>query len=257
MQITPEVITVLRNASIIGNELTIHQSLERDLYLKVNKVLTTHGAKWDRKRGAHVLSDSLRGELILAIETGSTERKKTIQQEIGFFQTPEHLADLLCTSVPSIFGMRVLEPSAGLGRIADAAIKAGAGMVTCVENYPANAQALRDKFDHLDSDEVAIHEADFLELTPESLGLFDVALMNPSFAKHQDIAHVLHAMKFLRPGGFLAAIMGAGVISNSDRKSQSFRAMVQDHGGDWELLPNDAFKESGTSVKTVMLTLHC
>jgi predicted RNA methylase len=256
MQIAPEVITVLRNACITGNELTIHQSLDRDLYLKVNKVLTIHGAKWDRKRGTHVLSDALRSELVLAIETGSTERKKTIQQEIGFFQTPERLADLLCTSAPSIFGLHVLEPSAGLGRIADAAIKAGAGMVTCVENYPANAQALRDKFDHLD-DEVAIHEADFLSLSPEVLGLFDVALMNPPFAKHQDIAHVEHAMKFLRPGGFLAAIMGAGVISNSDRKSQNFRAMVQDHGGELEMLPNDAFKESGTSVKTVMLTLYC
>ena len=64
MQIAPEVMTVLRNASIIGNELTIQQALDRDLYLKVNKVLTIHGAKWDRKRGAHLLSDSLRGELL-------------------------------------------------------------------------------------------------------------------------------------------------------------------------------------------------
>ena len=256
MQIAPEVITVLRNASIIGNELTIQQALERDLYLKVNKMLTTHGAKWDRKRGAHVLSDSLRGELLTAIETGSTERKKTIQQEIGFFQTPEYLADRLCTAAPSIFGLHVLEPSAGLGRIAKAAIKACAGMVTCIEKYPANAQALRDAFDHLD-DTVAIHEADFLTLSPEALGLFDVSLMNPPFAKHQDIAHVEHALKFIRPGGFLAAIMSAGVTVNGDRKSQNFRALVQDHGGEWEMLPDNAFKESGTGVKTVMITIPC
>lgn len=256
MQIAPEVVSVLRNASITGNELTIHQALDRDLYLKVDKVLTIHGAKWDRKRRAHVLSDSLRGELLIAIETGSTKRKKTIQQEIGFFQTPEHLADLLCTTAPSILGLHVLEPSAGLGRIAKAAIKAGAGMVTCIENYPANAQALRDTFDHLD-DTVAIHEADFLTLSPEALGLFDIALMNPPFAKHQDITHVEHALKFIRPGGFLAAIMGAGVTSNGDRKSRNFRAMVQDHCGEWAMLPDNAFKESGTGVKTAMVTIPC
>ena len=256
MQIAPEVVSVLRQCSITGNELTIHQALERDLYLQVNKVLTTHGAKWDRKRGAHVLSDALRGELILAIETGSTERKKTIQQEIGFFQTPEQLADRLCTAVPSLFGLHILEPSAGLGRIAKAALKAGAGMVTCVENYSPNAQALRDAFDHLD-DAVDIHEADFLTLSPEALGLVDVALMNPPFSKHQDIAHVEHAMKFIRPNGFMAAIMAAGITVNNDRKTQNFRAMVQDHGGEWEMLPDNAFKESGTGVKTVMVTIPC
>ena len=254
MQIAPEVMTVLRNANIIGNELTIQQALDRDLYLKVNKVLTIHGAKWDRKRGAHLLSDSLRGELLTAIKTGSTERKKTIQQEIGFFQTPDHLADLLCTAAPSIFGLHVLEPSAGLGRIAKAALKHGAGFVTCVESYPANAQFLRDDFGHGEN-EVAVHEANFLSMTPTDLGMHDLVLMNPPFARRQDITHVEHALKFIRPGGFLAAIMGAGITVNSDRKSQNFRAMVQDHGGEWEALPENAFKESGTSVKTVMVTI--
>ncbi len=256
MQIAPEVVSVLRNASIAGNELTIHQTLDRDLYLKVNKVLATHGAKWDRKRRAHVLSDNLRGELLMAIETGSTERKKTIQQEIGFFQTPEHIADLLCAAAPSLFGLHVLEPSAGLGRIVKAALTHGAGLVTCVESYPANAQFLRDDFGH-EKDAIAIHEADFLSLTPADLGMHDLALMNPPFARHQDITHVEHALTFIRPGGFIGAIMSAGVVANSDRKSRNFRAMVRDHNGALEALPENAFKESGTSINTVMVTIYC
>ncbi len=41
--------------------------------------------------------------------------------------------------------------------------------------------------------------------------------MNPPFSRQQDIRHVMHAAKFLKPGGRLVAVMGASAISGSNR----------------------------------------
>jgi 16S rRNA G1207 methylase RsmC len=78
--------------------------------------------------------------------------------------------------------------------------------------------------------------------------------MNPPFAKGQDICHVAHALKFLRPGGRLVAIMSAGTASRDDRASRDFRALIEARGGTIEELSEGAFKASGTNVRTVIVT---
>lgn len=251
----PEVAHVLRQSSIDQEHVVLPPNLDRDLYMKVNKVLTLYGAKWNRRKQAHVIPNAAAyQELNAAIKSGAVERKQTIQQEIGFFQTPEHLAERLCTALPSIFGIDILEPSAGMGRIVKAALKLCAGTVTCVEQYAPNAEYLRQNFSHRD-DEVSVIEADFLSLQPEDLGTFDAVLANPPFQKGADIRHITHAMNFVRPGGTVVAIMSAGVQHNSNRAATDFREMVWAHGGHWEVLPEGSFKESGTGVATVMVTI--
>ncbi|WP_241801643.1 methyltransferase domain-containing protein [Acidithiobacillus caldus] len=251
----PEVAQVLRQSSIDQEHVVLPPNLDRDLYLKVNKVLTLYGAKWNRRRQAHVLPNAeAYRELSTAIEVGAVERKQTIQQEIGFFQTPEILAERLCTALPSIFGIDILEPSAGHGRIAQAALNLGAGTVTCVEQYAPNAAHLRQRFAHR-GDEVSVIEADFLSLQPEDLSTFDAVLANPPFQKGADIRHITHAMRFVRPGGTVVAIMSAGVQHNHNRAATDFREMVRARGGHWEALPEGSFKESGTSVSTIMVTI--
>jgi hypothetical protein len=77
--------------------------------------------------------------------------------------------------------------------------------------------------------------------------------MNPPFAGQADIEHVTHALNFLKPGGKLVAIMSAGVTFRQDRKAADFRALIWGMGGTIEELPEDAFKQSGTSVRTVLV----
>jgi type I restriction-modification system DNA methylase subunit len=86
-------------------------------------------------------------------------------------------------------------------------------------------------------------------------GKFDRVIMNPPFANQADIAHVTHALKFLNYGGRLVAIMSAGVSFRGDRKATGFREMVEKLGGVIEPLPEGSFKEAGTSVNAVMVTL--
>jgi hypothetical protein len=81
----------------------------------------------------------------------------------------------------------------------------------------------------------------------------DRILMNPPFAKTQDIRHVMHAVRFLKPGGKLVAIMAAGVNYRA-HLSVTFRDYL-DRFGTLQELPDGSFKVSGTDVRTVLVTL--
>lgn len=167
------------------------------------------------------------------------------------FPTPPDLAKELVKQAHIQVGQRVLEPSVGTGNLLRAIIESG---VSCdkvgVEINGALAQACKG----LTPDPILC--VDFLECVAGELGLgyFDRIVMNPPFAEGADIAHVTHAMKFLKPGGVLVAIMSPGFTFKKDKKSQAFAALV-DERGSWKENPEGAFKSSGTNVRTVMVTL--
>jgi hypothetical protein len=49
--------------------------------------------------------------------------------------------------------------------------------------------------------------------------------------------------------------MGAGVVFRENKLAVEFRALVEDRGGSIEALPEGSFKESGTMVNTVVVTI--
>lgn len=100
-----------------------------------------------------------------------------------------------------------------------------------------------------------VTQADFLETNPEKHPSYDVILMNPPFEGGLDVKHVLHALKFLAPEGTIAAIMGAGVMFNSRSPYTQFRSLVEELGGEFHPMPANSFKESGTSVSSVLVTI--
>lgn len=80
--------------------------------------------------------------------------------------------------------------------------------------------------------------------------------MNPPFdKKRSDIHHVVHALKFLKPGGRLVAIMPSGVAFRDDVLTRDFRGIVEQRGGSIENLPDASFKQSGTTVNTVLVVI--
>ena len=92
-------------------------------------------------------------------------------------------------------------------------------------------------------------QADFLECNGD-LGAFDRIIMNPPFANADDIKHIMHALKMLKPGGRLVAI-----CANGPRQNDKLRPIVEARGGIWEELPSDTFISTGTSVRTVLFML--
>jgi 16S rRNA A1518/A1519 N6-dimethyltransferase RsmA/KsgA/DIM1 with predicted DNA glycosylase/AP lyase activity len=141
---------------------------------------------------------------------------------------------------------RVLEPSAGTGNLLRGLNAVSADCVAVEFNHSL-AATLAAQFPH-----VSVRQADFLQCNGD-LGKFDRIVMNPPFAKGQDIEHVQHALHMLKPGGRLVAIMSAGVAFRQD--AEEFRALVADLGGCIDPLPDDAFKASGTNVRTVLVTI--
>jgi predicted RNA methylase len=245
-KLTPDVTDVLSRSCITATVVTLPNQLPRDLYVRVDKVLKAAGGKWDRKAGGHVFPRDPREVLGLALDTGAiVDQKRTKQQ---FFTPPGLAADIVALAEITP-GMRVLEPSCGNGALALEATVAG-GDVSCIEIDTLLVDEMRDAGQRC-------IESDFLDVAPTAKylgGLFDRVVMNPPFTNEQDIVHVTHAFSFLKPGGRLVAVMSAGVKFHTSKQAIRFRALIQ-QCGDLDDLPENAFKESGTGVCTVLVTL--
>ncbi len=242
MQVSEDVLAVLSAAQCDGDALRLVGQLDRALYLKTNKVLSAAGGKWTRSAEAHLFPGDAATRVDQILLTGQVAVPK---DEFDFFPTPPALVDRLLSAIDVQAGERGIEPSAGRAAIASAAASRGA-LMDCYELMDDNYAFLTG----VPGLSKVIH-ADFLSVDPEPI--YDFCAMNPPFTKQADIRHVMHATRFLKPGGRMGAIMAAGVLFRENRLTADFRAMVERYRGRVEELPDGAFKRSGTMVRTVMV----
>lgn len=247
MQITQEVRNVLAQAETQGEGLRLAGQLDRKLYVEVNKVLEAIGGKWNRKLGCHVFDEPVEPMIEDILLTGEYRR---VKQDLGQFDTPDDLAAYAASRLDIHSGMLVLEPNGGKGNLVQAALDAGADTVHTYELDPKRVVFLCGRFP---GEKVVVAQADFLQ--SDEYPIYHRVLMNPPFAGQADIDHVTKALKCLLPGGKLVAIMSAGVTFRTNAKAVQFRELVTLNGGSIEHLPEDAFKTSGTSVNTVLVTM--
>ncbi len=133
--------------------------------------------------------------------TGALPEQKTHQ----FYPTTGKLAAQLLDEADIREGETCLEPSAGMGGLADLMPKA---QTTCVEVSPLHCRVLEAKGHN-------VIEADFLAWAQTTPQRFDVVVMNPPFSEGRAVAHLNAAAALVKAGGRLAAILPAG----SDRKN--------------------------------------
>lgn len=131
--------------------------------------------------------------------------------------------------------IRVLEPSCGDGRILDA-IRARRQGAFGIEYHHGRSAEARAKGHN-------VLTANFLECPPRAE--FDAVVMNPPFYGRHYVKHVLHALKFLKPGGTLVSILPA--TAHYDH---------QELEGEWRDLPVGSFAEAGTNVPTGLLRMR-
>ncbi len=244
-RIKPEVLAVLSQCRAQENRIYLPaERLDPKLYKSVNEVLAALGGKWVAKNiQAHVFEEDAGPILEMAVQTGTYVKP----QDFGFFPTPANLVERVLGMARIEPGMRLLEPNGGTGAFAlpMAAMAGGLDRVTVCELLPSNVKKLRELgFTN-------IHHGDFLEMTPAPV--FDFIAMNPPFSGGADIAHVMHATKFLRPQGQLLAITSPTWTTIQNKKSAAFRDFVADVGADMETVERGAFSESGTQIETRIL----
>jgi type I restriction-modification system DNA methylase subunit len=242
MKVNNEILTVLSNAQTDGNALKLTGQLDRNTYQQVNKVIEAAGGKWNKKLKAHIFEGDAADAMEQILLTGEV----TVPQNFGYFPTPEPIVRRLIDLAGIKPGMRVLEPSAGQGAIAQEVAKITD--VDCIELLPKNVAILNNL--NLPG---MIYPGDFLKMP--AVPAYDRIVMNPPFAKQDDIKHVLHALKFLKPNGKLVSVMSASILFRQNRLTADFRTLLDDCYSGVEELPEGAFKESGTMVRTVIVSI--
>jgi len=245
-KISNQVLDVLNDSRIENNVLFLPGTqLERKLYLEVNKVLETIGGKWNKKTKGHIFDSDVDELINEMINTGEyTDIKKVYQ----FYPTPLNILRQMIELADLRSGDTVLEPSAGDGAIVAEILKI-THLVVAIE---LNRKCCKELEKILNESRVLNH--DFLEAEPAKV--YNKIIMNPPFSKQQDIDHILHAFKFLKPGGTLVSIVSEAPFFRENKKSIDFRNWLAANHAINYILPEGAFKESGTMVKTRIIKIH-
>jgi 16S rRNA G1207 methylase RsmC len=144
---------------------------------------------------------------------------------------------------------RVLEPSAGTGNLLRAIVDVQpTAKIHAVEINRALCDAIPSGLGRrpfLQDGEILCQ--DFLTCTVEQIGRFDKILMNPPFDHGADVAHIKHALRFLKRDGVLVAL-----CANGPRQEAELQALATT----WEELPDGTFAEQGTGVRVVLMTVR-
>ncbi|AVS68124.1 hypothetical protein C8245_22875 [Paracidovorax avenae] len=170
------------------------------------------------------------------------ERSMVGRQSDGldFFPTPSVVTENAVDAADIQPGMDVLEPSAGMGHIADY-IREQTGIEPDVVELSGKRREL------LEAKGYNLVGSDFLELDGKQ---YDRIVMNPPFSDGRDIQHVRHAFGMLKPGGRLVAIMSEGAFFQSNKRAAAFREWLDTLGATNEKLPDGAFMDSSLPVNT-------
>jgi type I restriction-modification system DNA methylase subunit len=250
VKISDDILAILSASAVSAAGVRLPDGqLDRKTYVKVDKVLKALGGKWNRKLKFHIFADDALEVVEHAILTGEVATAK----DIGFFPTPLAIGRHLVELAELQADMDVLEPSAGTGAIIQAMTEAHKRdiNVVAVERDVAMAKQIRAKF----AFNVVVQQDDFLG---GNYGMFDRVIMNPPFLREKKryahLRHVRHAWRHLLPGGRLVSVLPKGVDFREDRAHAEFRKWFQQHGHTTDL-PERAFAESGTNVRTVVLVM--
>lgn len=160
-----------------------------------------------------------------------------VAKDLQYFPTPEPVVERVMRDAYLRGGERVLEPSCGCGRFLRAIRAAGASPFG-IEVDAARAEGCK-------AEGFRVLRANFLEVPP--VPEFDQVIMNPPFYGKHYAKHVRHALRFLKPGGKLTAILPA--------TARYDHGLLDDLQPRWSDLPVGSFAESGTNISTTVMTV--
>ncbi|MFI9591132.1 hypothetical protein [Nonomuraea sp. NPDC052265] len=253
MKIRPDVLDVLADPRLVvdGDSIRIPWELGKPLYEATTKVLRAVGGNWDgrRKANARVVFPFDVTELVRQIVLSG---EFVSGSDLGWFPTPPRVVEeiLFLAGISEQYaGLTVLEPSAGTGCIAGPAATRG-GIVDCVEIDERRAAVLQDS----GYARLVLHGNFLTDVKPLDYATgFQRVVMNPPFDYALD--HVNHAMGFMADDAVLVSVLPASVTWRTDRVYAEFRELVHHNGGELIPLPAESFKESGTTINTVLAVI--
>lgn len=239
---------VLQNCTVEGTVIKLPQGqLDRKLYVDVANSLQLIGGKW---KGGKIFGFVFENDPTELLEQIANGEKRNLKKEFQFFATPDALADRLVEIAdiqPTDEPPMILEPSAGQGAIVKAINRSTGGCdVYCYELMPTNQKILSK------ISTVVLLGGDFLQHEGEK---FDYIIANPPFSKNQDIDHIKKMYEVLAANGRMVTIASKHWQISSNKKETEFKAWLQSVNADVEDIDAGEFKESGTMVAGVIITI--
>jgi len=164
-----------------------------------------------------------------------------VAKDLQFYWTPGDVADRLT----EYGGVRpddvILEPSCGEGHLLRKLRELGVRKVHGIEIEPGRARKAAEIG-------YPVQWANFLEVPPDPNALFDKVVMNPPFYGKHYAKHIRHALKFLREGGVLVAVV--------PYSAKIDHGLLDEFKPDWFDLPIASFSEAGTNVATTIARIR-
>ena len=163
-----------------------------------------------------------------------------VSTDLAYYPTPQEVAERVLAALPGIEpGMAVLEPSCGCGRL-----------LTAIRDLEPKARITGIEYDDTRATEALgkgfnVLRANFLETEPDPV--FDRVVMNPPFNGLHWRKHLDHARRFLKPGGWLVAILPATACYDGHLDDLGVRRQWT---RTWTDLPVASLAASGTNVPT-------
>ena len=170
----------------------------------------------------------------------------------SFYPTPPEVAEKMLAKVGKLYERSILEPSAGKGDLADAAVgkldryyNRCREVVHCIEIEPELQAAIRGKG-------YPLVGTDFLTFWPDEK--YDLIIMNPPFANGE--AHLLHAWEILDHGDIVCLLNEQTLLNPCTENRKLLATIIEQHGEVEHLgscFAKDAFRSAQVCVSMVHL----
>jgi len=171
------------------------------------------------------------------------EREFKLLQKGDVNFTPSEVAEQLVQYAKIDHNSRVLEPSCGIGNIAD--------KIKTITEHVDVCEASYQFVELLELKGYNVVGNDFLQYN--KIGYYDSIIMNPPFSKNQDITHLQHAYKLLKNNGTLVCITSPHWQFANDKASQDFRNWIEDKTHFVKELESGTFEMTGINSRIVVI----
>lgn len=220
--------------------------LERDEYTAVKKSLELIGGKWKGGKIAGFVFEQDPTELLAQLASGE---QRNLKKEYQFFATPPAVVAMMIDRIPWITNKaKILEPSAGDGAIIKELVKHnGITQVDCYEAMDLN----RTKLAGVPAANLLGN--DFFDCDLKDT--YDLVIANPPFTKNQDIDHIAKMWDVVKPGGVILTLTSPSWKIGTQKKQVQFREWLYELSADIQEIDEGAFKESGTSIRTMLIKI--
>ena len=145
-------------------------------------------------------------------------------------------------------GHKVLEPSAGVGLLAEGIFKHNSNIVLdCIELNSECKNELRKKGFN-------VVWSDFLDFNPKYF--YDRVIGAPNFKDNIDCAHVMKMYECIKQDGIVISIMSPLWMTQDSPLQIEFRAWIQNKRYTITMLPDNSYMEEGKTVPTILIKIE-